>query len=64
MINGMRKSLGELLEYRELVQYIVMTDLKVRYRGSILGFFWTLLNPLLLTLVLLYPLRYLLNESI
>ena len=52
MRNSMRKSLGELLEYRELVQYIVMTDLKVRYRGSLLGFLWTLLNPLLLTLVL------------
>ena len=52
MRKSMRKSLGELLEYRELVQYIVMTDLKVRYRGSLLGFFWTLLNPLLLTLVL------------
>ena len=52
MRNGIGKSLRELLDYRELVQYIVMTDLKVRYRGSVLGFLWTLLNPLLLTLVL------------
>lgn len=48
----MLKSLSELVRYRELIQYLVVTDLRVRYRGSFLGFFWTLLNPLLLTLVL------------
>jgi len=48
----MLNSLTELVKYRELIHYLVVTDLRVRYRGSILGFFWTLLNPLLLTLVL------------
>lgn len=48
----MLNSLKELVQYRELIQYLVVTDLRVRYRGSILGFLWTLLNPLLLTLVL------------
>jgi len=43
--------LRELLSYRELVESLVIRDLKVRYKGSILGFLWSLLNPLLLMLV-------------
>lgn len=45
-------SLKELVHYRTLVLHMVLLDLKVRYRGSVLGFFWTLLNPLLLMLVM------------
>jgi len=41
----------ELLSYRELVESLVVRDLKVRYKGSILGFLWSLLNPLLLMMV-------------
>jgi lipopolysaccharide transport system permease protein len=35
--------------YRSLLFNLVMRDLKVRYRGSVLGFAWTFLNPLLMT---------------
>ena len=42
----------ELLRYRSLLRYFVLLDLKARYRGSFLGFLWTLLNPLLLMLVM------------
>ncbi|MEK7704761.1 MAG: ABC transporter permease [Myxococcota bacterium] len=48
----MLRSLREVYRYRNLVGYLVRLDLKVRYRGSILGFLWTLLNPLLLMLVM------------
>jgi ABC-type polysaccharide/polyol phosphate export permease len=41
----------ELLQYRELVRNLVARDLKVRYRDSVLGFLWCLLNPLLMMLV-------------
>ncbi|MFN8532727.1 MAG: ABC transporter permease [Dehalococcoidia bacterium] len=43
--------LGELLEYREFLINLVKRDLKVRYRNSILGFIWSLLNPLLMMAV-------------
>jgi len=43
--------LRELLRYRDLIQNLVMRDLKVRYKSSVLGFLWSLLNPLLLMLV-------------
>jgi ABC-type polysaccharide/polyol phosphate export permease len=37
--------------YRDLLVNLVARDLKVRYKHSALGFFWSLLNPLLLMLV-------------
>ncbi|MBC7235255.1 MAG: ABC transporter permease, partial [Chloroflexi bacterium] len=40
-----------LLDYRELIENLVIRDLKVRYKNSALGFFWSLLNPLLLMVV-------------
>ena len=42
----------ELLQYRTLLINLVARDLKVRYRRSVLGIVWTLLNPLLMMLVL------------
>lgn len=41
----------ELYRYRQLIWSLVLRDLKARYRGSLLGFVWTFLNPLLLMLV-------------
>ena len=39
--------LKELYAYREMIFSLVRRDLKGRYKGSVLGFFWTFLNPLL-----------------
>jgi homopolymeric O-antigen transport system permease protein len=36
-----------LFRYRLLVQSLVGRELKARYRGSVLGFFWSFINPLL-----------------
>ena len=33
-------------QYRDLVRNLVVKDLKVRYQGAMLGFFWSLGNPL------------------
>jgi ABC-type polysaccharide/polyol phosphate export permease len=43
--------LRELFRYRALIQSLVARELKARYRGSVLGFFWSFINPLLLLLV-------------
>jgi ABC-type polysaccharide/polyol phosphate export permease len=43
-------SLRQLLRHRALVQSLVSRELKARYRGSVLGFFWSFVNPLLLLL--------------
>lgn len=41
------KILKEIYNYRQMIYSLVNKELKVRYKGSILGFFWTFLNPLL-----------------
>jgi ABC-2 type transport system permease protein len=41
-----------LLRYRDLLWYLVIRDLKVRYRRSGIGFTWTMLQPLLTMIVL------------
>lgn len=37
----------ELYEYREMIAGLVRKDLRGRYKGSVLGFLWTFVNPLL-----------------
>lgn len=41
------KILKELFAYREMIYMLVKRELRGRYKGSVLGFFWTFLNPLL-----------------
>jgi ABC-type polysaccharide/polyol phosphate export permease len=40
--------LRTLVRYRLLIQSLVGRELKARYRGSVLGFLWSFVNPLLL----------------
>lgn len=47
----MRSRLGELWRYRDLMRNLIVRDLKVRYKHSVLGILWSLLNPLLMMLV-------------
>jgi lipopolysaccharide transport system permease protein len=47
----MQARLVELLKYRELLYNLVVRDLKARYKNSVLGVAWSLLNPLFMTLV-------------
>jgi ABC-type polysaccharide/polyol phosphate export permease len=42
-------SLLQVQHYWELLYVLVARNLKVRYRGSFLGVYWSLLNPLLMT---------------
>ena len=44
-------NLANLFRYRGLIQSLVVRELKARYRGSVLGFFWSFINPLMLLLV-------------
>ena len=47
----MLHNLLQIPRYRALIQSLVVRDLKARYRGSVLGFFWSFINPLLLLLI-------------
>ena len=47
----MIRTFQEILKYREMIVSLVRKDLRGRYKGSVLGFFWTFINPLLQLLV-------------
>src|SRR5439155_19436287 len=46
------EELQELWRYRSLVVQLVSRDIKTRYKRSVLGVAWTMLNPLMMMLVL------------
>lgn len=50
--HGLLGDAKELLRFRGLVKLLVVRDLTVRYKRSLLGVWWTLLNPLLTSLVM------------
>jgi lipopolysaccharide transport system permease protein len=48
----MRKYISDLWGYRDLLLNLTVSELKLRYRNSFLGFLWTILNPLFFLLIL------------
>lgn len=44
--------IANLWNYRHLIKRLALSDFKLRYKNSVLGFFWSLLEPLLMLLVL------------
>jgi len=58
LVNAADHRVGTLEELRDLVKHshllasLVRRDLTVRYKRSVIGFFWTMLNPLLLMIIL------------
>jgi ABC-type polysaccharide/polyol phosphate export permease len=53
-----------VFRYRWLLYELVMRDLVLRYRGSLLGFAWTLLNPILFMAVYTMVFSVILKSSI
>ena len=49
--SGTRPQLGEVWAYRELLYFLVWRDLKVRYKQTVLGIAWAVLQPLATTAV-------------
>ncbi len=45
------KRIKEIYNYREMINGLVRKDLRGRYKGSVLGFGWTFVNPLLQLIV-------------
>lgn len=61
---GIARKLAELWAYRELIRNMVARDLKARYKNSILGYFWSLLNPLMTMLIFWLVFSVLLRNDI
>jgi ABC-2 type transport system permease protein len=50
-----------IIHYRNLIRQLVLKDLKLKYRGSTLGFVWSLLNPLLMVIVYTIAFKYIIG---
>src|SRR5258708_28741194 len=60
----MLRNLARLPRYRALIQSLVARELKARYRGSVLGFFWSFINPLTLLLIYTFVFKYVMPTAI
>jgi ABC-type polysaccharide/polyol phosphate export permease len=59
----MWRNLAQLARYRGLITSLVSRELKARYRGSVLGFFWSFVNPLLLLSVYTFVFAYIMPNN-
>jgi len=57
-------SLKELYDYRQMIFSLVRKDLRGRYKGSVLGFLWTFINPLFQLLVYTIAFSFILPSPI
>jgi ABC-2 type transport system permease protein len=53
---GTGQDLRDILRFRELLAQLVRKELKVKYKDSVLGFFWTLVRPM--TQIVIYYLAF------
>lgn len=58
VLRGMFGQLAALRDYRHVIYNLIRSRITQRYRGSVLGIFWSLLNPLfhLFALAFVFPL--------
>jgi ABC-type polysaccharide/polyol phosphate export permease len=58
---SIRATIQALATYRHLLRNLVLKDLKLKYRGSVFGFLWSLANPLLMIVVYTIAFTYILQ---
>lgn len=63
-MNFIDNSLLTLKKFMPLIKELVKRDLKLKYRRSILGYLWSLLNPLLMMLVMTLVFSYMFRFDI
>jgi lipopolysaccharide transport system permease protein len=61
-IDSLGTTLAALVHYRTLLWKLVLKDLKLKYRGSVLGFLWSLVNPLVMIGVYSLAFRYIMHN--
>jgi ABC-2 type transport system permease protein len=61
---GLRERLRRVIQYRRILALLVRRDLKVRYAGSTLGYVWSILDPLLMSLVYWFVFTVIFNRRV
>ena len=55
---GLQFNIKELWDFRELIYFFTLRDVKIKYKQTVLGALWAILQPFLLiypTLFLFFP---------
>lgn len=60
----MIKRIKGIWDFKYLIYNLVLRDLKVKYKGSTLGFLWSLLNPLLMIVVYTVAFKYVMKIKV
>jgi ABC-2 type transport system permease protein len=60
----MIKRIKSIWDFKYLIYNLVLRDLKVKYKGSTLGFLWSLLNPLLMIVVYTVAFKYVMKFKV
>ena len=55
---------GRLSKDRYILQQLVTKDFKLRYRRSVLGVVWSVLNPLLMMIIMSFVFQYFLRSNL
>jgi len=58
------KEISEIIRYKELLKNLISRDIRKRYKRSVLGFLWVMLDPLLMMLVLYFVFAGLFGRTI
>ena len=64
MISSLKYRLKMFFKYRDLLILLVQRDIKLKYRRSVLGYVWSVLNPLLSMLVMVVVFSHMFNRGI
>lgn len=56
--------IGDIFRYREYLKQSVARDLRRRYKRSVLGYFWSMLNPLFMMIILAVVFSNIMRQNI
>ena len=62
--NNLIQSVQEIWRYRDLLKQLVSRDIKLKYRRSVLGYVWSVLNPLLIMIVMTVVFSTMFNRNV
>lgn len=64
MLNELKRRMDVFMKYNPLLINLVSRDIKVRYRRSVLGLLWTVLNPLMMMIIITIVFSTLFKQNI
>lgn len=63
-IKNLIDSIHEIYISKELLINLTTKELKLKYRNSVLGFLWSLLNPIMMMLVYVFAFTYIMPQKV